>query len=166
MEPESDDYTNCNWYSGYSHERIVTRTGNNGMGGDHPNYSIVEIGQNTEKSPGDLRRLAVTQTPVENHQLTLMGETLMGKIIIMNHNVPTDNAEYILTAQIREKIYYSMISRRLFPEVQKRCRKGTRCTGEQLYINQHIHNESKTRRKNLDIAWIDYINPYDMVSQS
>ena len=29
--------------------------------GDHPNYSIVEIGQNTEKSPGDLRRLAVTQ---------------------------------------------------------------------------------------------------------
>ena len=30
--------------------------------GDHPNYSIVEIGQNTEKSPGDLRRLAVTQT--------------------------------------------------------------------------------------------------------
>ena len=28
------------------------------------NYSIIEIGQNTEKSPGDLRRLAVTQTPV------------------------------------------------------------------------------------------------------
>ena len=40
--------------------------------GDHPNYSIVEISQNTEKSPGDLRRLAVTQTPVENHQLTLV----------------------------------------------------------------------------------------------
>ena len=32
--------------------------------GDHPN-----IGQNTEKSPGDLRKLAVTQTPVEKHQL-------------------------------------------------------------------------------------------------
>ena len=28
-------------------------------------------GQNTEKSPGDLR-LAVTQTPVKDHQLTLM----------------------------------------------------------------------------------------------
>ena len=28
--------------------------------GDHPNYNIVEIGQNTEKSPGDLRRLAFT----------------------------------------------------------------------------------------------------------
>ena len=31
--------------------------------GDHPNYSIVDNSQNTEKSPGDLRRLAVTQTP-------------------------------------------------------------------------------------------------------
>ena len=37
--------------------------------GDHPNDGIVE---NTEKSPGDLRRLAVTQTPVKNHRLTLM----------------------------------------------------------------------------------------------
>ena len=25
-----------------------------------------------EKSPGDLRRLAITQTPVKHHQLTLM----------------------------------------------------------------------------------------------
>ncbi len=33
---------------------------------------ITENGQNTEKSPGDLRRLAVTQTPVKNHLLTLM----------------------------------------------------------------------------------------------
>ena len=40
--------------------------------GDHPNYYIIENGQNTEKSPGGLRRLAVTQTPVKNHQLTLM----------------------------------------------------------------------------------------------
>ena len=30
--------------------------------GDHPNESII---QNTKKSLGDLRRLAVTQTPVE-----------------------------------------------------------------------------------------------------
>ena len=28
--------------------------------GDHPNYCVTEIGQNTKKSPGDLRRLAVT----------------------------------------------------------------------------------------------------------
>ena len=47
-----------------------------GMGGDPPNYSIVEISQNTKKSPGDLRILAVTRTPVENHQLMLVWKTL------------------------------------------------------------------------------------------
>ena len=37
----------------------------------------MENGQNTEKSPGDLRRLAVTQNPVKDHQLMLMGKTQM-----------------------------------------------------------------------------------------
>ena len=46
---------------------------------NNPNNSIIENGQNTEKSPGDLRRLAVTQSPVKYHQLTLMGKTLMSK---------------------------------------------------------------------------------------
>ncbi len=41
-----------------------------GRVGDYPNDSITENGQNTKKSPGDLRRL-VSQTPVKNHQLTL-----------------------------------------------------------------------------------------------
>ena len=46
--------------------KIYARTGgfgNNGTGGDCPNYRVVEIGQNTEKSSGNLRRIAVTQTP-------------------------------------------------------------------------------------------------------
>ena len=43
---------------------------------DCTNYSIFEIGNNTEKSPGDLRRLAATQTPLENHQLQLEWKTL------------------------------------------------------------------------------------------
>ena len=34
--------------------------------------AIAENGQNPETSPGDLRRLAVCQIPVKNHQLTLM----------------------------------------------------------------------------------------------
>ncbi len=42
------------------------------MDGDHPNDRIIENGQNTKKSPGDLRRFVVTQTPVKNHRLTLM----------------------------------------------------------------------------------------------
>ena len=46
------------------------------MSGDHSNYNIIENGQNTEKSPGDLRRLAVihsnerpsAKTDVKNSQ--------------------------------------------------------------------------------------------------
>ena len=42
------------------------------INGHHLNYCIIEIGQNTEKSPWDLRRLSVTRAPVKDHQLTLM----------------------------------------------------------------------------------------------
>ena len=38
----------------------------------------LENGQNTEKSPGDSRRPAVTQTPVKAPQLTQMWKTLKG----------------------------------------------------------------------------------------
>ena len=40
------------------------KLGNKRTSRDHPDFSIIKIGENTEKSPGDLRRLAVTQTPV------------------------------------------------------------------------------------------------------
>ena len=47
-------------------KKLLKGTGGFGswrMCGDYPNDSIIENSQNTEKSPGDLRRLAVTQTP-------------------------------------------------------------------------------------------------------
>ncbi len=40
--------------------------GNKKTKGDHKIDSIIKISLNTKKSPGDLRRLAVTQTPVRN----------------------------------------------------------------------------------------------------
>ena len=64
-------------------EGLVKGLGNRRTSGDNPNYSITEIGQNTEKSPGNLWRLAVTQTPVKDRQLTLMRKTLKEKIIII-----------------------------------------------------------------------------------
>ena len=75
MEYEVDNYTSCDWCFCYSHQNIIKGTG--GLGGrrtsaDHPDYNIIENRQNTEKSPGDLRRLAVTQTPVKDHQLMLI----------------------------------------------------------------------------------------------
>ena len=56
--------------------------------------------------------------------------------------------------------------RGLFPEEQKGSLKGTRGTGELRYIDQHILKESKTRRKNLSMVWIDNKKSYDMVSKA
>ena len=72
MEHEGDGDTNCNLHTRHSPQSIGIGTrglGNKRTSADPPNYSIVEIAQNTKKSPGDLRRLAVTQTPVKDHQL-------------------------------------------------------------------------------------------------
>ena len=72
VEHAGDNYTNCNWCVWNSYKRITK--GTEGLGiwrssGNHPSYSIIENGQNTEKSPGDLLS---QQTPVEDHQLTLI----------------------------------------------------------------------------------------------
>ena len=75
MEHESDGDTNCNWCTWNNPQKIgkeVGRLGNKRTNGDNPNFSIVEIGQNTEKRPGDLRRLVFTKGLVEDHQLTLV----------------------------------------------------------------------------------------------
>ena len=71
MEHEGDGDTNCNWCIRNNPQRLGNGTGklgNKRTSGDHPDYNIIKAGQNTEKSSGNLRKLAVTQTPVENHQ--------------------------------------------------------------------------------------------------
>ena len=57
MPHEGDNDTNYNWYrwnSPQELEKVNGRVENRGMRGDHPNYSVVEIGLNTEMSPGDV----------------------------------------------------------------------------------------------------------------
>ena len=52
VEDESDYDTCSDWCARYSHQRIGTGTkelGNKRTSRDHPNNSIVKIGQNTEK---------------------------------------------------------------------------------------------------------------------
>ena len=71
----------------------------------------------------------------------------------------------MLTTQIREETYYSLISRGLFPEEQKGCCKGTRVTGHLQCVDQDILKESKMGRKNLAMALIDNKEAYDMVKK-
>ena len=79
MEHESDGDINSKWCSWYSHQRTGVGTGglgNKRTSGDHPNYCFKWSSQNTKKSPGSLRRVIDTQTPVRNHCLTLWGKVL------------------------------------------------------------------------------------------
>ena len=57
MEHKSDDETNSNWFTRYSHQMISSAARglwNERMSGDHPNYNIAEINQNTKQSPRDM----------------------------------------------------------------------------------------------------------------
>ncbi len=60
MEHEGDGDTSCNWCTWNNTRKIGKRTENKRTSGDHTDIRIIKIGQNTEGSPGDLRRLAVT----------------------------------------------------------------------------------------------------------
>ena len=68
------------WWSTWKDpERKSKRAGRLGKkrtSGYTQDYSITKIGQNTKKSPGDLRRLAVIQTPIKRYQQTLVWKTL------------------------------------------------------------------------------------------
>ena len=75
MEHVRDSDARCDWCTWYSHQWIgigTGRLGNKGTRGDHPNYSIIKIDQNTDKSTSDLSRLAITEAPARSHQLTLV----------------------------------------------------------------------------------------------
>ena len=78
---------------------------------------------------------------------------------MLTYDVENTNGE------IREDIYDFLTSCGLFFEEQKGCCKWTRATGQLLYIFQHILSESKTRRKNLAMARIDYKKAYDIIVQ-
>ena len=54
----------------------------------------------------------------------------------------------------------------ILPEEQKGCRRDSRGTGYQLYINKMLLQEVKRKKKNLAMGCIDYWKAYDMVSHS
>ena len=72
---EGDGDSNCSWYARNDYPRVekgVRIAGNQRKNQDHSNHSIIKIGQNTEKNPRNLRRLAVIQTLKKDKQQTLV----------------------------------------------------------------------------------------------
>ncbi|XP_063956544.1 uncharacterized protein LOC135154347 [Lytechinus pictus] len=72
----------------------------------------------------------------------------------------------LLTGIISEEIYQHLDDQAILPWEQKGCRKGSRGTKEQLCIDKGIMKDSKKRKTNLAMAWIDYKKAYDMVPHS
>ena len=77
VEHESDGDTSCHWCSQNGSQSlgkrlVVLETG----GRDEISQGTAKVGQNTEMSPGDLGWLTVAQTPVNDHQRTLMWKAL------------------------------------------------------------------------------------------
>ena len=75
MEHDGEDDTYCKWCVRNNPERFDKGTGSLRKlrtSKDLPDYSIIKIGENSEKGPGDMRRHVVTQTTVKNYQLMLV----------------------------------------------------------------------------------------------
>ena len=74
MELEVDGDTKCNCFIRINPQMTGKETGrmeNRRTREDHLINRIKKIGYYTEKSPGDFRRLSVTQIQVKDHQLVL-----------------------------------------------------------------------------------------------
>ena len=64
---------------------------------------------------------------------------------------------------LSNKIYAHLESESLLTEEQKGCRRGAYGTKDQLVIDMATMADSKKRRTNLAMAWVDYKKAYDMV---
>ena len=72
----------------------------------------------------------------------------------------------LLRGVIADQIYTYLDQKKLLPDEQKGCRKGSRETNALLYIDREVIKEVKSGNKNLAMAWIDYKEAYDMVPHS
>ena len=77
---------------------------------------------------------------------------------LLTYNMPVWK---LLTGQVKEEIYSSLISQGLLSEEGRYATRGSI-----LYIHQHTLKESKTKRKTVAMVWIDYKKVHDIVPQS
>ena len=96
----------------------ITNEQTNNNNNNNPNDSTAKNGQNPETSPGDLQRLAVAQTPVKDHQLTLMWKTL--KEYNNNNNNNNNNSNNNNHDFVGKEIYGELYRKWKFDHTTKR----------------------------------------------
>ena len=72
----------------------------------------------------------------------------------------------LLTVMIAEETYKYLDHRKLLPDEQKGCRRGSRGTKEHLLIDKTVLKDCRKRHTNLSMAWVDYKKAYDLVPHS
>jgi hypothetical protein len=72
----------------------------------------------------------------------------------------------LFTGVIADSLYEHLDSNHVWPVEQKGCRRKTRDTKDQLLINKMLLRDSKRRKTNLSMAWIDYKKAFDMILHS
>ena len=72
----------------------------------------------------------------------------------------------MLTGLTSEEVYLYLDREDLLPEEQKGCRRGSCGTNDELLIDKGVLRESKARKKNLAMCWIDYKKAFDIVPHS
>ena len=64
-----------------------------------------------------------------------------------------------MTGMLAEKMQSHLERENVLPSEQKRCRKGSRGTKDQLLIDKTLLRHCKKRHTNLAMPWIDYKKP-------
>ena len=88
MKHDVDGDTNCGWSTWNNPKQTCNASGwlENNIVRDHPDYNIIRIDQDTEKIPGDLKRLAVIKTTVKNQLKKCWCEELSKEYDDKNNN--------------------------------------------------------------------------------
>ena len=72
----------------------------------------------------------------------------------------------LLTGIISERLYNYLEETKTIPHQQKGCRRKCRGTKGQLVIDKMVMMNSKRRKTNLSMAWIDYKKAFNMILHS
>ena len=72
----------------------------------------------------------------------------------------------IFTGILSDNIYEFLSRHDLLPWEQKGCGKGSRGTKDHLLLDRAVMQDSRSRKTNLTMSWVDYRNTYDMILHS
>ena len=72
----------------------------------------------------------------------------------------------LLAVIISERLYNYLEVTNTIPHQQKGCKRKCRGTKDQLLIDKTVMMNSKRRKTNLSMAWIDYKKAFDMIPNS